>query len=123
MRKYATNDAAGNRVGLNLGGFFESQTTPIIRKLQNQKIDNYVQEDVLKGLYTFVETHAPEFTGERGRQFTIKEVRSLELSNLELTKHCLDILLTHFVDGDTLRKTLKTLEKWNDYENQQNETK
>ena len=64
MRKYGTNDAADNRVGLNLGAFLDTPKSPKIRQLENYKLDNYVHDDVRNGLSAFVEVHSPEFTGK-----------------------------------------------------------
>ena len=115
MRKYGTNDAAGNRVRLNLGAFLDTPMSPKIRQLENYKLDNYVHDYVRNGLSAFVEVHSPEFTGERGTTYTIREVRSLELDDAELVKNCIDILLTHFTDAESLHNTVKFLGKWNDY--------
>lgn len=115
MRKYGTNDAAGNRVGLNLGAFLHTPKSPKIRQLENYKLDNYVHDDVRNGLSAFVEVHSLEFTRERGTTYTIREVRSLELDDAELVKNCIDILLTHFTDAESLHNTVKFLGKWNDY--------
>ena len=115
MRKYGTNDAAGNRVGLNLGAFLAAPESPKIRRLENHELDKYVHDDVWIGLSAFVEVHSPEFTGERGTTYTIREVRSLELDDAELVKNCIDILLTHFTDAESLHNTVKFLGKWNDY--------
>lgn len=116
MRKYASQDSGRNQVGLNLGAFRDTPIkTPLFRQLKPNEPDLSVRYDVRQGLHSLVEEHAPTFTGERGTTFTIKEVRGLNLTDTELTKHCLDFLLTHFTDAKTLINQIETLDYWNEY--------
>lgn len=116
MRKYASQDSGRNQVGLNLGAFLDTPLTqPLVRRLKPNAPDLSVRYDVRQGLHSLVEEHAPAFTGERGTTFTIQEVRGLNLNDKELTKHCLDFLLTHFTDAKTLINQIETLDYWNEY--------
>ena len=119
MRKYQSNNYAGNQVGLNLG---YSDAPPQVQLrtllLKDERIAHtHVRDD----LYNFVEVNAPQFTGEKGQTFTIKEVRSLQLNDDDLTKHCLEILLKHFCERNQLVEIIDELVKWNDeYKTNQN---
>ena len=108
MRKYASQDSGRNQVGLNLGAFTDTPIkTPLFRQLKPNEPNLSVRYDVRQGLHSLVEEHAPTFT--------IKEVRGLNLTDTELTKHCLDFLLTHFTDAKTLINQIETLDYWNEY--------
>lgn len=114
MRKYATNDYASNAVGLSLGSFGQEQQPSVhLRKLQNK--DSVVFNSIRQELEYFVESNAPQFDGTKGQQFTIKEVRSLNLSSNDLVKHTLDCLMTHFAKPDEIREQINQLELWNNY--------
>lgn len=118
MRKYATNDYASNAVGLRLGSFKQDQQPSVhLRKLQNN--DSVVFNSIRQELEYFVERCAPQFDGTKGQQFTIKEVRSLNLTSDDLVKHTLDCLMTHFARPIDLKQQIEQLELWNDYPDEQ----